>query len=355
LLARAADGESFDEKPLMALDNALLYNFIKDALNPYSEDFKLSDRNNPIRFKLNGHDYSVHVSYVHDSGNSRDNENEVRIQIASGQIEKQKARAAGGTHVAFLGFFESGKTFVAWDPRHVFSLQAKTVVSVYARQSQLEGVAEHQAAVHSFRARFLEETSFAIALSSNALGFYLENIEHFHRLKTEDSVVQLMGGHSLTFNDAGLGTGGEFDVGDDEQREKFTYERKAYPRDPRFKKWIMDAYEQTCCVCNRQLGLIQAAHIIPHSIEDSPNTVQNGLAMCIEHHRLYDDALLLPGPDQRLVFNDERAEYLRQTNQDRGLDGIAALAEQQYQIPDNTAHRPSNEFLQKGLDIRLGG
>lgn len=339
----------------MALDNALLYNFIKDALNPYSEDFKLSDRHNPIQFKLNGQAFSVHVSYVHDSGNSRDNEDEVRIQIARAQIKQQRARAAEGAHVAFLGFFEGGKTFVAWDPRHVFSLQAKTVVSVYARQSQLEGVAENQAAVHSFRARFLEETSFAIALPSNALGFYLENIEHFHRLPTEDSVVQLMDGHSLTFNEAGLGTGGNFDVGDDEKREIFTYERKAYPRDPRFKKWIMEAYEQTCCVCNRQLGLVQAAHIIPHSEEGSPNTVQNGLAMCIEHHRLYDDALLLPGPDQQLVFNDERAEYLRQTNQDRGLDGIAALAEQRYRIPEDAALRPSNDFLQRGLDIRLGG
>lgn len=339
----------------MALDNALLFNFIKDALNPYSEDFKLSDKHNPIQFKLNGQAFSVHVSYVHDSGNSRDNEDEVRIQIARAQIEQQRARAAKGAHVAFLGFFEGGKAFVAWDPRHVFSLQARTVVSVYARQSQLEGVAANQAAVHSFRAKFLAEISFAIALPSNALGFYLENTEHFHRLPTEDSVVQLMDGNSLTFNEAGLGTGGDFDVGDDEQRAKFTYERKAYPRDPRFKKWIMEAYEQTCCVCNRQLGLVQAAHIIPHSEEGSPNTVQNGLAMCIEHHRLYDDALLLPGPDQQLVFNDERAEYLKQTNQDRGLDGIAALARQQYRIPDDAALRPSNDFLKKGLEVRLGG
>lgn len=60
----------------------------------------------------------------------------------------------------------------------------------------------------------------------------------------------------------------------------------------------LDAYKKTCCVCRRQLGLVQAAHIIPHSEPDSPNTVQNGLAMCIEHHRLYDDSLLLPGPGQ---------------------------------------------------------
>ncbi len=339
----------------MPLDNALLYYFVKDALGAYSEDFRITERPNPTQFTLNHQGYSANISYVHDSGNARDNDDEVRIQIARSFIEVQRRREESGLRVAFLGFFEGGKTFVAWDPRHVFSLQARTVVSVYARQSQLAGVSTNQAAVHSFQARLLGEQSFAIALPSNALGFYLENIEHFHRLPSEESIVRLMGDHSSTFGDGGLGTGGEFDVEEDQQREKFTFERKAYPRDPRFKKWVMDAYGQTCCICNRQLGLVQAAHIVPHSIENSPNVVQNGLALCIEHHRLYDDALLLPAPGQRLIFNRDRAEYLEQTNQNKGLDGIEALAQQKYQVPANVELRPRDDYLEQGIAIRLGG
>ncbi len=117
----------------------------------------------------------------------------------------------------------------------------------------------------------------------------------------------------------------------------------------------MDAYGQTCCICNRQLGLVQAAHIIPHSEENSPNSVQNGLALCIEHHRLYDDALLLPGPDQQLIFNKERAEYLEQTNQNKGLDGIEALDRQRYQVPEDAELRPRDDYLEQGIAIRLGG
>jgi len=338
----------------MTLDKSLLYHFVRDALGPYSEDFSVRDKRNPATIFLNGDLYSIHISYVHDSGNHRDNEDEVRIQISRALIEEQRQRQKAGQRIAFIGFFEGGKTFVAWDPRHVFSLQANTVVSVYARQSQEGRVETQSAAVHQFNARLLQETSFAIALPSNALGFYLENIAHFHRIKSEDSIQSLIRGHDEILADNARGISGDFELEQEEERERFTITRKAYPRDPRFKKHVLAAYDRACCVCNRQLAIVQAAHIIPHSVPDCPNTVNNGLALCIEHHRLYDDALLLPGPDRRLVFNDERAEYLRQTKQERGLDEIAAKHGQEFSVPELAEYHPSDDYLQQGLEIRMG-
>ena len=93
----------------MALDNALLYYFIKDALGPYSEAFRISDRHNPTRFNLNHQSYSAHVSYVHDSGNARDNDDEVRIQISRALIEEQRKREGAGKRVAFLGFLGAAR------------------------------------------------------------------------------------------------------------------------------------------------------------------------------------------------------------------------------------------------------
>lgn len=338
----------------MALDRNLLFYFVRDALAPYSENFRIVDRQNPVRIELNGAHYSTHVSYVHDSGNARDNDDEARIQLGRGLIEEQRARRERGERVAFIGFFDTGDAFVAWDPRHVFSLQAKTVVSVYARQSQRISASNQQAAVHQFMAQRLGEESFAIALPANALGFYLENVEHFHSLRSERAIVNLVGRHTEIFADTGLGARGEIDIEEDGEREKFTFERTAYPRDPRFKKWVLEAYGQTCCVCDRQLGIVQAAHIIPHSFEESPNHVTNGVALCIEHHRLYDDALLLPGPGYRLVFNNDRAEYLRQTNQDKGIGEIRKLHERPFNVPADQEQRPRHEYLQRGLDLRMG-
>lgn len=337
----------------MAFDRKLLHHFIRDALAPYSEDFSVAGRGNPVRLSLNGVRYSARVSYVHDSGNMRDNEDEIRIQIRRNIIDRQRGYDEDGIRAAFIGFFDSGQAFVAWDPRHVFSLRAKAV-SVYARQSQYEAVFENHAAIHAFRPKYLGEDSFAIALPANALGFYLENIGRFHDLSNEDTIVRLMKELNEAFTDAGFGKRDEIDVQDDGRQERFEYTRKAYPRDPRFKKRVLDAYTRTCCVCDRQLGIIEAAHIIPHSVEGSPNDVTNGLALCVEHHRLYDQALLLPGPDKKLIFNPDRAEYLRQTNRQKGLDGIEAKHGTEYSIPEAEAHRPSNEYLEKGLAIRMG-
>jgi putative restriction endonuclease len=338
----------------MTLDKALLHYFARDALAPYSEDFSVRDKQNPIRIELNGALYSIHISYVHDSGNTRANEDEARIQISRSLIEQQRQRHNAGERVAFIGFFEDGKTFVAWDPRHVFSLEAKTVVSVYARQSQEEQAEIKSASVHQFKAKFLNDSSFAIAFTSNFLGFYLENISRFHRIRSESSIQSLIRGHEEVFSDTSRGISGDFEIGQEGERERFTFTRKAFIRDPRFKKHVLAAYNRTCCICNRQLAIVQAAHIIPHSEPDCPNTVANGLALCIEHHRLYDDALLLPGPGGRLVFNEERAEYLRQTQQQRGLDEIAAQHGKQFSIPVLAECHPSDQYLQRGLEIRLG-
>ena len=338
----------------MALDRNLLYYFVKDALAPYSENFRILEKDNPTLLELNGEKYSVHVSYVHDSGNMRDNPDEDRIQIQRGIIEGQRSLADDGIKVAFIGFFEDGKTFVAWEPRYVFSQNPQKGGSVYARKSHADLVLEQLAAARVIRARNLGEDTLVIALPSSALGFYIENIEHFHALPSEGAIIKLMHEHGETFNESGLGARGEIDIDEDGKRQKFTFERTAYPRDPRFKKWVLEAYGQTCCVCDRQLAIVQAAHIIPHSVEGSPNHVTNGLALCIEHHRLYDDALLLPGPGCRLVFNGDRAEYLRQTNQDKGIGEIRNLHERPFTVPTDPARRPRDDYLQRGLDIRMG-
>lgn len=337
------------------LKRSLLYYFVRDALKAYSEDFAVRDHRNPAVIELNGNSYSIHISYVHDSGEHRENEDEVRIQISRALIEQQRQRDDEGNKVAFIGFFEGGgETFVAWDPRHVFSLRAQTAVSVYARQSQETQAKNLFAAVHKFVPRYLpENTSFAIALPSYSLGFYIENIERFHRLRSENSIQSLLRNHDELLANNVSDVRKEFVVGQGEERERFNYTRKAYPRDSHFTRDVLAAYGDACCICDRQLGIVQAAHIIPHSIWDSPNDVTNGLALCVEHHTLYDDALLLPGPGFRLVFNSKRAEYLRQTKKERGLNEIAEREGKEFRVPDSPESRPSENYLRRGLDIRM--
>ena len=69
--------------------------------------------------------------------------------------------------------------------------------------------------------------------------------------------------------------------------------REYTPRDPRFRKDVLEAYDERCAVCeydirfgNRLLGL-EAAHIRWHS-HDGGDVVPNGLALCSVHHTALD-------------------------------------------------------------------
>ena len=336
----------------MPLNSNLMYHFVKDALRTYSDDFIIFDFRNPVQIGLNGHKYSIHVSYVHDSGNKRTNPEERRIQIGRNRINQQQHHLKDSFRTAFLGFFQNGDVFVAWDPEHVYSLKGEKVMSVYARESQRLKAIKNNSAVHPIHSRHLGANTFAIALQSQTLGFYLENIEGFHRLPNAKSIADLSGKFKQISSDDQIGGIGNFTFGEDDKREKFVFERKSFPRDPLFKYQVMNAYKQACCVCNRQLGLVQAAHIIPHSIPDSPKDVRNGLALCVEHHKLYDDGLLLPGPNRKLIFNRTRAKYLSETNQDEGLGEIESLGNREYSVPEDTSQRPLDEYLATGLRLR---
>lgn len=69
--------------------------------------------------------------------------------------------------------------------------------------------------------------------------------------------------------------------------------RRRRTRDPAFRSRVLVAYEQRCAVCGfdvrlggAQIGL-DAAHIQWHQA-GGPDTVENGLALCALHHKLFD-------------------------------------------------------------------
>ena len=69
--------------------------------------------------------------------------------------------------------------------------------------------------------------------------------------------------------------------------------REFTQRDPRFRRAVLEAYDERCAVCehdirfgDRLLGL-EAAHIRWHS-HDGRDVVPNGLALCSVHHQALD-------------------------------------------------------------------
>ena len=59
-------------------------------------------------------------------------------------------------------------------------------------------------------------------------------------------------------------------------------------RDERFRKRVVSAYNARCAMCGLDLDLVVAAHILPVQAPGSMDIVPNGIALCENHHRLFD-------------------------------------------------------------------
>jgi putative restriction endonuclease len=64
-------------------------------------------------------------------------------------------------------------------------------------------------------------------------------------------------------------------------------------RDPNFRRRVLTAYEHRCAICGLQVLLsgtpvaLEAAHIKWHQAS-GPAIIQNGLSLCVIHHKLFD-------------------------------------------------------------------
>lgn len=81
-------------------------------------------------------------------------------------------------------------------------------------------------------------------------------------------------------------------------------------RDARFRRDVLQAYMHRCAICRVGLGVVVAAHVHPVSAVGSTDDVNNGVALCQNHHVLYDKhmlALRWEGLELRLLVNPSLA------------------------------------------------
>ncbi len=342
----------------MTFNKDLLHYFLEDALQGYSEDFRITSTKNPVKFVLNGKKYSAHVSYVHDSGNARTNEDEARIQISRTMRDAQKEAFRQGDVIAFIGFYENGEVFAGWEPNYILASAATTVTSVYAKKSHNQAAKDFGAALDIKVSPVLGRETQTLAFPKNVLGLYLENIDVLHETRDVQDLRRLLVSApelvdaKSTFKDGKV----EYNFLGAANREKkvIVSQRVSYARNPKFSKAILDVYNGACAVCGKQLGIVEAAHIVPHSHDACVDDITNGIALCVEHHKLYDNGLLLPHINKRLFLNDEKIIFLREIGRDAGIEDVREKARHEYTVPQNTAHHPNADFLDLGLKIRLG-
>ena len=326
-------------------------NAVEEALKHYTEDFVVEKKSNPMLVRINGKPISIYVANIIPTPNPQ----KMRIATSKSPLDAQrKIRKANKYDVAVIGVFSSQQTFVAWDPERILALRELKSSTVFIPKKFESNTTKGNPCVYKTRSINLQRSTYTLSMHPTALGPYLENIGMFHSLDSEAEVYSELK-HAATVR-LGDSTKCSIDVdsNDNELRRKFMYTRSAYPRDPRFRAAVLEAYGHACCICGRQLDILEAAHIIPHSDEFSSDSIENGLAMCPEHHMLYDSGLLLPGPDYKLVFNKVLASQLCKNGRGGGIDEVKKLRGKKFAAPNDNNMRPSKKNLTKGIEIRLG-
>jgi hypothetical protein len=67
-------------------------------------------------------------------------------------------------------------------------------------------------------------------------------------------------------------------------------------RDAVFGKQVREAYGDRCALCDLGLGLVVGAHILPVAAPGSPDQMVNGICLCENHHRAFDQHLIYIDP-----------------------------------------------------------
>jgi len=69
-----------------------------------------------------------------------------------------------------------------------------------------------------------------------------------------------------------------------------------------FSKKIREAYNDRCAVCDLSFGIVEGAHIYPVRAPNSNDETWNGIALCPNHHAIFDKFLMWISPESRRIY-----------------------------------------------------
>jgi putative restriction endonuclease len=115
-------------------------------------------------------------------------------------------------------------------------------------------------------------------------------------------------------------------------------------RDPAFQSRVFVAYEYRCAICGFDIRLnnisigIEAAHIKWHQA-GGPDTEDNGLALCVLHHKLFDRGAFTLSDDYRILAS-------QLINGSQGLqEWLLAFHNKLLRMPQSDIYKPNSRYI----------
>ena len=123
-------------------------------------------------------------------------------------------------------------------------------------------------------------------------------------------------------------------------------------RDVSFRSRVLTAYSNTCSMCGVQLKLVDAAHILPVSVDGSTDETFNGIALCAIHHRAYDRALVTFDEEFRTHFNEDQILVLASEMVDGGIIDFRVAVKPLITLPPSRMDRPHPDLVRRANELR---
>lgn len=244
-----------------------------------------------------------------------------------------------GVRTIVLGYYEPLRVYLAADANHRRGKFGRSP-AIQTRQSLLDS-----ANADGFCAFTKARTSeSAIVLRRDVMASYLVEAHSIHAVVAgTNGVQQLNAMTALVGNPSSV-------ILKPRAKAATTVVRSIRSFD--FSNRIMIAYQHACCVCDIQMDLLDAAHIVPVGAPLGSDDTRNGLALCTLHHKAYDAGLLGIKPDYSIEISSNQSSYLHGIARSGGLDMFKANLRSSIALPYNKADRPDPSCLQLGLGSR---
>ncbi|NUM56486.1 MAG: HNH endonuclease [Candidatus Hydrogenedentes bacterium] len=309
--------------------------FVLDEQAPNEHPFKLTvfpnGRSNESR-KI-----KVYIWNVSHGGKKRADD-EYRIQSKVSHFQPEL-----GYDLLILGWWEEGRVFAAFDYRKHSGAVA------WSASFQIKLDALENAAISGFSPSQKENQEIAIALRPDFLCHYVENRQAFHEFGRSSRDFQLL--NTFSQQTESLDDDSLVDSMPRARRKAIRMVRTSI-RDFNFRWRVLTAYTYKCAFCDIQLGLVEAAHIVPVSVENSTDATNNGIALCSLHHSAFDAGLVTLDERYRILVSENKISELRLQNLLGGEHLFRTSLRPVISVPPTHSDRPRIDNIKRANSLR---
>ncbi|MDK7584539.1 HNH endonuclease [Alcaligenes faecalis subsp. phenolicus] len=267
------------------------------------------------------------------SGGRNRPSDEFRIQLTSTVPQKRP-----GELTLLLGWYEELQVFAAWD------IEAHDGQDSNSPSAQIK-FPTLEAALHRPFSAQTKENEVVVAFQPSFLSEYVKLHAELHSIRNSEREKRLI-------EDIGRATDREINQITNKARRLIIRKIVTRYRAHSFRQNVLTAYRHQCAFCGLQLRLIDAAHILPVSADESTDEITNGVALCKLHHFAYDSNLISFNEHYKIEISKARIRTLRKDGMHNGFKQFSDALSRSLHVPLQNSLRPRSEYIIRSRELR---